>query len=133
MYIVVSALVVLPLCLQAFGAITWTKPYPDLPPFYAIQHETIPLPEGVFPYAPNWSPDGASIVFNDYNGGQQWVVDVATQVAKCVTCGLFGAIPFYTGFAYIFPGNQKLFVANQLGSDVYILECENTIFNCVKP
>lgn len=99
-------------------------------PFYAVQRERVDLPEGVMPWGPTWSPDGRHIVFQDYHGGGEWTADADGGNAHCLTCGWDDHPKMLPGFVYAFADNQRLMVANELGSSVYVLECAPTLYDC---
>ncbi|MBY9078341.1 hypothetical protein KIH86_02765 [Paenibacillus sp. HN-1] len=99
-------------------------------PFYAIYHEYISLPEGVMPWAPTWSPDGEHILFHDYNGGYEWVVNADGSQLKCITNEMKDRPNILGAFSYIFPDNKRLFLSDELGDQAYILECEPDLYNC---
>ncbi|WP_427118112.1 hypothetical protein, partial [Pseudarthrobacter scleromae] len=90
--------------ITAFGvgapAATGALVPPTANPFYAIDHDMIDLPEGVMPWSPNWTPDGKSIVFNDYNSGHGWIVDAESSAATCITCDMGDAELIPGAFTY---------------------------------
>ena len=105
-------------------------------PFYAIDNQKVPIPEGVYVHNAVWTPKGDHILFQDYNTptGQEWLADVnGTEVTnvRCLTCDHedrpYMPLP---GFAYMFPDEKRLHISNMLGDSTYILECSPSIYQC---
>jgi WD40-like Beta Propeller Repeat len=99
-------------------------------PFYAIQREHLPVPKGVMPWDPSWSPDGKHILFEDDNHGGEWLANANGSDVHCLTCKWSDNPAIIGGFSYIFPGNKRMLLANELGNLVYVLECSPDLFNC---
>ena len=87
-------------------------------PFYAVQREYVKVPAGVMPWDPSWSPDGTHILFQDDNGGYEWIANADGTGVHCLTCGMSDHPAIVGGFSYIFPGNRRMFLANELGDSV---------------
>jgi len=100
------------------------------PPFYAIQREYIKVPAGVMPWGPSWAPDGKHILFEDYHHGGEWLADANGSDVHCLTCRWHGNPDIIGGFSYIFPDNKRMFLANELGNTVDILECTPSLYAC---
>lgn len=98
------------------------------PVFYAIDHEMIPLREGVMPWTPTYSPDGKYILFHDYNGGKEWMLHSDGTGLKCITENMEGRPDFLGGFYYILD-DKRMFLSNELGDTAVILECEPSVYN----
>lgn len=96
--------------------------------FYAIDHQIIPLPEEVMPWAPTYSPDGKYILFHDYNGGSEWMMEANGQNLKCITGKMKGRPDFFGGFYYILD-DKRMFLSNELGDTAVILECEPSVYD----
>lgn len=96
--------------------------------FYAIDHEFIPLPEGVMPWGPTYSPDGNYILFHDYNGGKEWMVRSDGRGLKCITGSMAGRPDFLGGFYYLLD-DKRMFLSNELGDTAVILECEPSVYH----
>lgn len=99
-------------------------------PFYAIDRTHIPVPDGVMPWGPVWTSDGEHIVFQDYHFGGEWLADADGTQARCLTCSMQDRPDISPGFVYPFPDAKRLFVANELGSKAYVLECSPSIVQC---
>ena len=99
-------------------------------PFYAVQREYVKVPAGVMPWDPSWSPDGTHILFQDDNGGYEWIANADGTGVHCLTCGMSDHPAIVGGFSYIFPDNRRMFLANELGDSVYILDCTPDLFDC---
>ncbi|WP_280760275.1 hypothetical protein [Prescottella agglutinans] len=84
------------------------------------------------PWAPSWAPDGEHVLFQDINGGYDWVADADGANVKCVSCGMADRPPVM-GFSYIFPDNKRMFLATNIGDEVYVLECAESLFKCTSP
>ena len=96
--------------------------------YCAIEHQYIPLPEGIMPWTPTFSPDGAFILFHDYNGGKEWMVGADGSGLKCVTGGMEGRPGFLGGFYYLLD-DRRMFLSNELGDTAVILECEPSVYD----
>lgn len=83
-------------------------------PFYAIDHTHIPLPEGVMPWCPTYSPDGKYILFHDYNGGKEWMLFSDGTGLRCITGNMEGRPDFLGGFYYLLD-EKRMFLSNELG------------------
>ncbi|HUA45499.1 MAG TPA: hypothetical protein VMA77_09750 [Solirubrobacteraceae bacterium] len=99
-------------------------------PFYAIQREYLPVPQGVMPWGPSWSPDGTHILFEDYHSGGEWLANADGSGVYCLTCAWQDNPDIIGGFSYIFPDNRRMLLANELGNLVYILECAPSLYDC---
>lgn len=106
--------------------------------FQPIVHEIVDLPKGVMPWAATWAPDGKSILFTDYNDnrGNEWIVPVNLDQTYgkpyCLTCTMADRPTLVGVFSYIFPDNQRMFIANELGDFAYVLECMPNLYNCAQ-
>lgn len=101
-----------------------------IPPFETVYHDLVALPANVQPWAPTWSPDGLHILFNNIVDGNEWVLNSDGSGARCLTC-MFTDLSKITGaFSYIFPDNQRMLLANELGDIAFVLECAPTLFAC---
>lgn len=80
------------------------------------------------PWAPTYSPDGKYILFHDYNGGKEWMMESDGQNLKCITANMNGRPDFIGGFYYILD-DKRMFLSNELGDTAVILECEPSIYN----
>ena len=98
------------------------------PFFYAVDHEIIGLPEGVMPWTPTFSPDGRYILFHDYNGGREWMVQADGMGLKCITGGMEDRPDFLGGFYYLLD-DKRMFLSNELGDTAVILECEPSVYD----
>lgn len=105
-------------------------------PFYAIDNQKIPIPEGVYVHNAVWTPKGDHILFQDFNTptGQEWLADVNGQEisnVRCLTCDHEDR-PYFSmpGFAYMFPDEKRLHLSTMLGNETYILECTPNIYQC---
>lgn len=101
-----------------------------VPPFYAVRRDAVPVPDGVMPWGPTWFPDGRHILFQDYNGGREWVADADGGNVRCLTCSMSDHPGVIGGFAYVFPGDDRMFLANELGDEVHVLECAPSLLDC---
>jgi hypothetical protein len=99
-------------------------------PFFAVDRQRISLPEGVMPWGATFAPNGAHIVFQDYHAAQEWIADGDGTHARCLTCGMQDRPDVEPGFAYAFPDNRRMLVANELGDHVYVLACTPTLWDC---
>lgn len=99
-------------------------------PFFGIQREHLKVPPGVMPWDPSWAPDGRHILFEDDHRGGEWLADANGKQVHCLTCGWKDNPDIIGGFSYVFPGNKRMFLANELGDTVYILECAPSLFAC---
>ena len=97
-------------------------------PFYPITYTHYPVPDGVMPWAPTFSPSGKSILFHDYNGGYEWLMNADGTNVRCITKTLAGRPEFVGGFYYLLD-EQRMFLSNELGDEAYILECAPDIEN----
>lgn len=95
--------------------------------FYAMDHEFIPLPEGVMPWAPTFSPDGQYILFHDYHSATEWMVHTDGTGLKCITAQMKGRPGFLGGFYYLLD-DKRMFLSNELGDEAVILECEPSVY-----
>jgi hypothetical protein len=100
------------------------------PPFYAIQREYIKVPAGVMPWGPSWAPDGKHILFEDYHHGGEWLANANGTDVHCLTCSWQDNPDITGGFSYIFPDNKRMFLANELGDTVDVLECAPNLYDC---
>ncbi|HTX47565.1 MAG TPA: hypothetical protein VMD48_14880, partial [Solirubrobacteraceae bacterium] len=100
------------------------------PPFYAIQREYIKVPAGVMPWGPSWAPDGKHILFEDYHHGGEWLANANGTDVHCLTCSWHDNPDIIGGFSYIFPDNKRMFLANELGDTVDVLECAPNLYDC---
>lgn len=105
-------------------------PRAAVPPFYAVHRETVPVPAGVMPWGPTWFPDGRHILFQDYNGGREWATDADGGNVRCLTCSMPDHPGITGGFAYAFPDGKRMFLANELGDEVHVLECAPSLLGC---
>lgn len=101
-----------------------------VPPFETIYHDIVPLPVNVQPWAPTWSPDGEHILFNNIADGNEWVLKADGSDARCLTCDMDDVPKIPGAFSYVFPDNQRMFLANELGDFAYVLECVPSLFDC---
>ncbi|WP_181792704.1 hypothetical protein [Streptomyces sp. WELS2] len=113
----------------ASAAVSWTDGA-AVPPFYAVKREALPVPQGVMPWGPTWFPDGRHILFQDYNGGREWVADTDGRHVRCLTCSMADHPAITGGFAYAFPDGRRMFLANELGDAVDVLECAPSLLDC---
>ncbi len=119
------------ICLPAAATLPMTsKAAGAIPPFETIYHDIVPLPVNVQPWAPTWSPDGRHILFNNIADGTEWVLKADGSEARCLTCDMPEVPKIPGAFSYVFPDNQRMFLANELGDFAYVLECAPTLFNC---
>ncbi|MEE1928870.1 hypothetical protein V1J52_11890 [Streptomyces sp. TRM 70351] len=105
-------------------------PVAGVPPFYAVQRDAVAVPDGVMPWGPTWFPDGRHILFQDYNGGREWIADRDGSNVRCLTCSMPDHPGIIGGFAYVFPGDDRMFLANELGDRVQVLECAPSLLDC---
>ncbi|TDT25915.1 hypothetical protein EV562_11779 [Streptomyces sp. BK208] len=131
-----------PTAALAAGCLAWAVPAPvavpadgsaskaGAAPFYAVQRDAVPVPAGVMPWGPTWFPDGRHILFEDYNGGREWIADADGANARCLTCSMSDHPGVVGGFAYAFPDRKRMFLANELGDNVKILECAPSLLDC---
>lgn len=103
---------------------------PSVAPFYAVQRDAVPVPDGVMPWGPTWFPDGRHILFQDYHGGREWIADADGGNVRCLTCSMPDHPGVVGGFAYAFPDRKRMFLANELGDDEQILECAPSLLDC---
>ncbi len=115
------------LCLAALGAPPASA---SQTPFYAIEREHLPVPKGVMPWDPSWSPDGRHILFEDDNHGGEWLANADGSHVHCLTCKWSDSPTIIGGFSYIFPDNKRMLLANELGNLVYVLECSPSLLAC---
>lgn len=99
-------------------------------PFYAVNREHLKVPKGVMPWDPSWAPDGKHILFQDYHRGYEWTADADGSRVRCLTCRMKDHPAIIGGFSYVFPGNKRMFLANELGDSVYVLTCAPSLFHC---
>ncbi len=99
-------------------------------PFFAIQREYLPVPKGVMPWDPSFSPDGTHILFEDDHHGGEWLADADGRHVHCLTCAWHDNPDIIGGFSYVFPGNRRMFLANELGDVVDVLECTPSLYRC---
>lgn len=99
--------------------------------FYAMDHEFIPLPEGVMPWAPTFSPDGRYILFHDYHSVTEWMVRTDGTGLKCITAQMKDRPDFIGGFYYLLD-DKRMFLSNELGDTSVILECEPSVYEWTK-
>lgn len=98
--------------------------------FETIYHDIVQLPENVQPWGPTWSPDGKHIAFNNIADGTYWIVNADGSAPSCLTCAMGDAPRIPDSFSYIFPDNKRLFVANELGDNVQVIECTPSLYQC---
>lgn len=108
---------------------------PGASPYFAVDRQVVPVPEGVQPWGPTWSNDGAHILFQDYHADPVtvWLADVDSQNVhnvRCLTCSMDDRPAISPGFAFIFPDDKRMLQANELGDNAYILECEPSLYEC---
>jgi hypothetical protein len=103
---------------------------PPVTPFYAVERDAVPVPDGVMPWGPTWFPDGRHLLFQDYNGGREWIADADGGNVRCLTCSMPDHPGIIGGFAYAFPDRKRMFLANELGDTVRILECAPSLLDC---
>lgn len=129
----------IPLALNACGGSSGSGPTPTPPdtnpntniaPFIAVHYKTIDLPPDVKPLYSNWSPDGDQIVISNIVDGEIWLVNADGSNLKCITCNVSGLPQIHDAFAYIFPDKKRLFFSNELGDEVYVIECTPSVENC---
>lgn len=99
-------------------------------PFYAVDREYVDVPAGVMPWDPSFSPDGRHIVFQDDNAGFEWMANADGTGVRCLTCDMADHPEIVGGFTYVFPDNKRMFLSNELGDLVYVLECAPSLFAC---
>lgn len=124
------ALGTLALLLSSGGTTAGAATAPARVPFYAIQREYLPVPNGVMPWDPSWSPDGTHILFEDYHHGGEWLANANGSDVHCLTCGWRDNPKIIGGFSYVFPGNRRMLLANELGNTVDVLECSPSLYRC---
>ncbi len=112
------------------GAIASSASFASVMPFYAVQRTYAPVPAGVMPWDPSWAPDGRHILFQDSHRGYEWVANANGTGVRCLTCAMPDHPAIIGGFSYVFPGNKRMLLANELGDSVYVLECAPTLFQC---
>lgn len=98
--------------------------------FETIHHDIILLPEGVEPWAPTWAPDGRHILFNNIVDGTQWIATPDGRTVSCLSCDKPDIAKIPGAFSYIFPDNRRMFLSNELGDLVYVLECAPSLYDC---
>lgn len=102
----------------------------EVRPFEPIHHDAIPVPEGVMPWAPSWSPDGEHVLFHDYRGGDEWIVEEDGDNLQCVSCDFEDRPDIIGAFSYLFPDGRRMFIANELGDVAAVLECMPSVIDC---
>ncbi len=111
-------------------------------PWYPIHYEDIPVPQGVAPWLPTFSDDGATVWFQNQYDGNIWRVALSDKTAHCVTCD-FSDRPqaLESGFSYALADNRRLFIAtrelspiggsdDQTAFDGWMLECQPSLTQC---
>jgi hypothetical protein len=99
-------------------------------PFYPIVRSHLAVPAGVMPWGASWSPDGRHILFQDDDGGFEWIAEADGRGVRCLTCGMADHPAIVGGFSDVFPDNRRMFLANELGDSVFVLECAPDLFDC---
>lgn len=113
------------------GALLLPAPAAASPqPFYAIQREHLPVPKGVMPWDPSWSPDGTHILFEDYHHGGEWLANANGSNVHCLTCAWHDNPNIVGGFSYVFPDDKRMLLANELGNTVDVLQCAPSLYRC---
>lgn len=106
----------------------------DVAAYVPIHHEVIDLPDDIRPQLASWFPDGESILFNDLNDGEIYTIGADGEDLRCVTCATGDELPkIYSAMSYVFPDGERIFVANELGDDAFVLECGGDATDCTDP
>ncbi|QCT18349.1 hypothetical protein FEM41_01160 [Jejubacter calystegiae] len=111
-------------------------------PWYPIHYEDIPVPQGVAPWLPTFSDDGATVWFQNQYDGNIWRIALNDKTPHCVTCD-FSDRPqsLESGFSYALADNRRLFIAtrelspiggsdDQTAFDGWMLECQPSLTRC---
>ncbi len=111
-------------------------------PFFPIEREYFPLPNGVAPFMPTYTPDGIDIVFLNSSDRTVWIVGADGSDPDCIDCAFEDRPPADRsgGFVYAFSDRKRLLLTRGLGklgggttgvnADAWVLECMPSIRNC---
>jgi hypothetical protein len=112
------------------------------PPFIPIERQYLPLPEGVAPMFPTFTPDGRDIVFQNHGDSTTWIVRQDGSELLCIDCNFADRPPAQRsgGFVYAFSDGQRLLLTRGLGkrggggsgadADAWVLECTPSLRDC---
>lgn len=110
------------------------------PAFLPIHDARIPVPNGVQPWLPTFSPNGRYILFQNQIDGATWITTKAGSGTHCISCHFADRPKIVGGFTYAFPDDKRIFVSHEIGAtggsdtpgnaDAYVLECSPSIWRC---
>ena len=110
------------------------------PAFIPIELQYLPLPEGLGPGFPTFTPNGQDIIFLG-KGKTTWIVRSDGSDLRCIDCA-FADRPTAGGiiFAYAFSDGRRVMLARGLGklgggtagadADAWVLECAPSLRDC---
>jgi hypothetical protein len=112
------------------AALSLAAPATAATPFYAINRQAIPLPEGFRASTPIWTTDGHHLLFS--SGGQLHRIGDDGKGLACLTCGLRNDPKLepaaQEAFKDVFPDGKRVLWGDF--TRAFVLECTPSVVRC---